>query len=349
MGKEKKMKKSLRKYSILFPVAILVIMMVFTVGEYFSADTSIPSEKIYVNKIHMGYNTEKTVDGFVRVSDMSPGSTSLFYYPDSQDIHNRDVFQAFNLIRLPEYLGGAANDTSAFRAYSALDLVSHCYIKYWPDEGRNHRIEDPCNSSGYRVYDGVAIHPHEKVIKGSNTGALPQLDLSIDDNGFLMVESPTFTREENGVIGVGRDVSDEEILAGSKILLDAYSSKFPESVIVPLTFDAGYYLHFVDPGNHDRPIFEYYHPTSRLDTISLQVIPNSYCIRESWTPDSHGFARESFGIYDQMIFYEIRDDGYDYVYFDFCLDGHWYKIESTVSFDKLSQIVIDEFVGRNNN
>ncbi len=278
---------------------------------------------------------------------MSPSSTSRFYYPDSQDIHDRDAFQTFNLIRLPEYLGGIANDTSAFRAYSALDLVSHCYITYRTDDGRNHRIEDPCNSSGYRALDGVAIHPHEKALKGSNTGALPQLDLSIDENGFLLIDPPTFTREENGVVGVGRDVSDEDILAGSKILLDTYSAGFPDSVIVPLTFDAGHYLHFVKPGNYNKSSFEYYHPTSRLDVISLQVTPNSYCIKESWTPTSHGYTRESFGVHDQTIFYEIRDDIYDYLYFDFCLDGHWYKIESTVSFEKLSKIVIDEFTDRN--
>lgn len=342
------MKKDQRKYLALFPVAILVIMLTFTIGEYFSADTSASPEKIHVTKVQSEYSKENTIDGFVRVSDMSPGSTSRFYYPDSQDIHNRDAFQTFNLIRLPEYFGGVANDTSAFRAYSALDLVSHCYIKYWPDEGRNNRIEDPCNSSGYRVFDGVAIHPHEKALKGSNAGALPQLDLSIDEKGFLLVDPPTFTREENGIVGVGRDVSDENVLAGSRILLDTYSAGFPDSVIVPLTLDGGYYLHFVNPNNDRHPSFKYYHPTSRLDVMSLQVIPNSYCVRESWTPNSHGYARESFGVHDQMIFYEMSDDEYDYVYFDFCLDGHWYKMESTVSFEKLSKIVIDEFVGRNN-
>jgi len=341
------MKRNLKKYLLLFPVAILAIMGTITIGEYLSAETVLSSEKIYASKIHSGYNKESTIDGFVRISDMDPGGSFRFYYPDTQNIHNRDAFQAFNLIRLPEHFGGAANDTSAFRAYSALDLVSHCYIKYWPDDGRNHRIEDPCNSYGYRVFDGVAIHPHEKVVKGSNTGALPQLDLSIDENGFLLVDPPTFTREENGVVGVGRDVSYEDILAGSKILLDVYAAGFSDSVIVPLTFDTGHYLHFVNPSNDRHPSFEYYHPTSRLDVISLQAIPNSYCIRESWTPTSHGYARESFGVYDQTIFYEIRDD-YDYLYFDFCLDGHWYKMESTVPFEKLSKIVIDEFVGRNN-
>lgn len=79
------------------------------------------------------------------------------------------------------------------------------------------------------------------------------------------------------------------------------------------------------------------------------MIANSYCVRESWTPDSHGFTREAFDVlYDQRIFYEIHKDESNYFYFDFCLNGHWYKIESTVSFEKLSKIITDEFVSKNN-
>ena len=338
------MKQNLKKYLLLFPVAILVIMGTVTIGWYLSAETVSSPEKIYAGKIHSGHYDESTIDGFVKISDIDPGSTFRFYYPDTQNIHNRDAFQTFNLIRLPEYFGGAANDLSSFRAYSALDLTSHCYIKYSTYEGRDHLIEDPCNSPGYRVLDGVSVHPHIKVIKASNTGALPQLDLSIDEDGFLLVESPTFTRDKNGVIGVGRDISDEAMLAVSQILLDTYSVNFPDSVIVPLTLDGGYYLHFVNPGNGRHPSFEYYHPTSRLDVISLQVTPNSYCIKESWTPHSHGYERKSFGVYDQIIFYEMRNFSYEYLYMDFCLDGHWYKMESTVPLEKLSKMVIDEFV-----
>ena len=51
------------------------------------------------------------------------------------------------LIRLPERMGGAANDTSAFRAYRAKALDDPCIIKYWPDEGRQ-RIENPCQGRG---------------------------------------------------------------------------------------------------------------------------------------------------------------------------------------------------------
>ncbi len=56
------MKKDQRKYFALFPVAILVIMIIFTVGEYLSADTSVSPEKIHVTKIYAGYNAEQTVE-----------------------------------------------------------------------------------------------------------------------------------------------------------------------------------------------------------------------------------------------------------------------------------------------
>ncbi len=263
------MKGNLRKYLMLISIAIFTIRGTVTISEYLSAETSSTYEKIYADKIHERHNQEKIIDDFVRTSDMSPGSSIRFYYPDSQNIHNRDAFQAFNLIRLPEYLGGATNDVSSFRAYSGLDLTSHCITKYWPLTGRDFKIEDPCISPGYRVLDGVSVHPHVKLTRGSNAGALPQLDLSIDEDGFLLVESPVLTRDENGIIGVGRDVSDEEILAVSQILLSIHTADFPDSAIVPLTLDGGYYLHFVNPGNGNHPTFEYYHPTSRLDMISM--------------------------------------------------------------------------------
>lgn len=153
------MKGNLKKYLMLFSITIFAIMGTVTISEYLSAETIPTYEKIYADKIHEGYNKERTIDGFVRISDMSPGSAIRFYYPDSQNIHNRDAFQAFNLIRLPEYFGGTANDISAFRAYSALDLTSHCYTKYWPHDGRDFRIEDPCNSPGYACLTGCqSIH-----------------------------------------------------------------------------------------------------------------------------------------------------------------------------------------------
>ena len=45
--------------------------------------------------------------------------------------------------------------------------------------------------------------------------ALPYLELSSDANGSLYVEPPVWTLDENGVVGVGRHMSMQEIREGS--------------------------------------------------------------------------------------------------------------------------------------
>jgi len=72
---------------------------------------------------------------------IKPNTAQFFYYPDSAE--TKDKYKLFMLIRLPEWMGGAENNTSAFRAYSAKSLDDPCIVKYWAEEGRQ-RIENPC-------------------------------------------------------------------------------------------------------------------------------------------------------------------------------------------------------------
>ena len=58
-------------------------------------------------------------------------------YPEGADkVLNEEAFRKWQFIRLPEELGGAKNDISAFRAFSMICLHLWCLWKYWPDEGR---------------------------------------------------------------------------------------------------------------------------------------------------------------------------------------------------------------------
>ncbi len=176
--------------------------------------------------------TESDFD-FSKVRTMKPNTMEFFYYPNPGDVANRDVFQKFILIRLPEELGGDADDVSAFRAYSSLSVGVHCQVKYWPDEGRK-RMEDPCWGSMYRPIDGANMYPYP-VMTDSPLG-LPYLDLSIDDDGSLYVEPPVWTMQENGVIGVGRIMSMQEIRHGSQILVDSYEKINPNHPEIPVDF-----------------------------------------------------------------------------------------------------------------
>ena len=205
------------KFSI-FMISIVVLAIV-TYGIIVltsPSTTSKQNERIY---LHTPFSNSD-FNGYVKIEDMKPNSAGIFMYPSSVPYGDRaNAYQTFMLIRLPKTLGGDKNDTSSFRAYSALDPTSHCLMKYWPQDGRQ-RIEDPCISQPYRSIDGVSYNPGLTMIRAPTTGALPKLDLDVDSQGYLVVKPPIWAENKNGVVGIGRDVSKDEILQSSKILLD---------------------------------------------------------------------------------------------------------------------------------
>ncbi|CUR51403.1 exported protein of unknown function [Nitrosotalea devaniterrae] len=206
----------LSKFSI-FMIAILVIAFI-SFGIVVSSSPSSVSHQNERILFHTSFSDSDSY-GYVKITDVKPNSAGIFMYPSSVPFDYRtNAYQTFMLIRLPETIGGDKNDTSSFRAYSALDPTSHCLMKYWPQSGRQ-RIEDPCISQPYRAIDGVSYDPGFTMIRAPTTGALPKLDLDVDSQGYLVVKTPTWTRDKNGVIGMGRDVSKDEILQSSKTLL----------------------------------------------------------------------------------------------------------------------------------
>jgi len=124
-------------------------------------------------------------------------------YPATGDAAlDAEAFRKWQFIRLPEELGGAKNDISAFRAYSMICLHLWCLWKYWPDEGRK-RGECPCHGSMYDVMTGTAyIGPASVQAAPSNT--LPKLSFEVDNDGFVWILPPRWGVNDNGVIGYGR-------------------------------------------------------------------------------------------------------------------------------------------------
>lgn len=200
------------------------------------------------------------------IKTMKPNSMEFFYYPNPEDTENRDVFQKFMLIRLPEWMGGAANDSSAFRAYSAKSLDDSCLVKYWGEYGRQ-RIENPCQGGMYRVVDGAmttgAIH-----MSGIMT-ALPHLDLSSDENGFLYVMPPNWSKTENGVVGYGRETTLDEIRNGSAFLTESFAKYYPKYPAIPIDF-AGYTLSEISP-EKERIMVYYLDFSSKIGIISMSI------------------------------------------------------------------------------
>jgi hypothetical protein len=230
---------NISKFSIFIIVILVIAFTSFGIVVYSSPSTiSNQNERIYLHT-PQSYFSNGVDDGYVKVSDMKPNSAGLFIYPSSfQYGDSANVYQTFTLIRLPKTLGGDKNDTSSFRAYSALDPTSHCLMKYWPQDGRQ-RIEDPCISQPYRTIDGVSYDPGLTMIRAPTTGALPKLDLDVDSQGYLIVKPPTWIQDKNGIVGIGRNISKDQILQSSQILLNYCKNQinWPELPLVLQTGD----------------------------------------------------------------------------------------------------------------
>lgn len=227
----------LSKFSI-FIIAIMVIAFVtFGIIVYSSPSaTSNQNERIYLHTPQPFALTD--FNGFVNTSNMKPNSAGWFMYPSSFQYGNpANAYQTFLLIRLPKTMGGDKNETSSFRAYSALDPTSHCLMKYWPQDGRQ-RIEDPCISAPYRIIDGVSYEPGLTMIRAPTTGALPKLDLDVDSKGYLVVKPPTWTQDKNGIIGIGRNISKDEIMQSSQVLIN-YCKKQMSWPELPIALQTG--------------------------------------------------------------------------------------------------------------
>ncbi len=122
-------------------------------------------------------------------------------YPNTGDrVLDEEAFRKWNLIRLPQEMGGSRNDASSFRAYSMICLHLWCLWKYWDSRKKG---ECPCHASTYDPNTGIATGgPAANQAAPSNV--LPKLDLEVDSNGFLYILPPKWGVNDNGVIGYGR-------------------------------------------------------------------------------------------------------------------------------------------------
>lgn len=137
------------------------------------------------------------------VNSFPVNHAEVITYPATGDAAlDAEAFRKWQFIRLPEELGGAKTDASAFRAFSMICLHLWCLWKYWPDDGRK-RGECPCHGSMYDPDTGTAfVGPASVQAAPSNT--LPKLSLEVDSSGFVFILPPKFNANDNGVVGYGR-------------------------------------------------------------------------------------------------------------------------------------------------
>jgi rieske iron-sulfur protein len=124
-------------------------------------------------------------------------------YPKSNDpVLDEEAFRVWQFIRLPEELGGTANDVSAFRMFSQVCLHLWCLWKYFPEEGRK-RGECPCHGSLYDPLTGQAF-AGPAALQAPPSNVLPALDLEVDSQGSLWIKPPNWSVNGNGIVGFGR-------------------------------------------------------------------------------------------------------------------------------------------------
>ncbi len=126
-------------------------------------------------------------------------------YPKTGDrVLDEEAFRKWQFIRLPEELGGAKKDVTAFRAYSMVCLHLWCLWKYWPEENRK-RGECPCHGSMYDPLTGTAFAGPAS-LQAPPSDTLPNLDFETDSDGFMYISPVTWGVNNNGVVGYGRFV-----------------------------------------------------------------------------------------------------------------------------------------------
>ncbi|MDE1764746.1 MAG: hypothetical protein KGI27_00585 [Thaumarchaeota archaeon] len=197
-----------RNLAIFFSSTIVIVAIAYGVAVFSSSqDISKEPEEILLYNNQYQFTNPRPV----KVTDMEPNSAGVFMYPSSYNITDSgDAYQRFLLIRLPSWMGGGNDSVSSYRAYSAIGLAEHCIVKYWPQDGRL-RIEDPCGGDMYRPIDGYLYTRAGNPTLLQYDIGLPQLNLTVDNQGYIAVEPPTYTQDKNGVIGIGRMLPQNEI------------------------------------------------------------------------------------------------------------------------------------------
>jgi Rieske Fe-S protein len=148
-----------------------------------------------------------------------PNSHWIITYPSSGDptldAQNPDTFLKYELIRLPQSLGGTNQKATDFVAFSKVCVHLWCSPNYNPSSGHQ-QYECPCHGSIYEVPDGKAVLGPAS-IQAPPTNAIPMLTLQADSDGNLYIFYPNrdptkqYPNDQvgdvqaNGDLGYGRD------------------------------------------------------------------------------------------------------------------------------------------------
>ena len=172
-------------------VAAVIVTVAMTALTYFTLQNNLEKQnqdEQIQTRVHATANLTSREDyhpfKYVKISDFSPNSTVLFSYPYTGNQSN-DLSHRWNLIRLPKEMGGNKNDISSFRAYSMYDIHIGCAVFY---KSNDEKLEEPCHGDTFEPVNGIAVTGFAVLNKYN---ALPNLNLGVDDQGYIYVKQPT--------------------------------------------------------------------------------------------------------------------------------------------------------------
>jgi rieske iron-sulfur protein len=194
-------------------------------GSFLTSSVSTGTAKRFLlQKVRVDQNTKygPASGQLVNVNDLSTFPANdhwVITYPTSGDptidSQNPDTFLKWELIRLPESLGGSSKKATDFVAFSKVCVHLWCSPNYQPAQGHQ-QYECPCHGSIYEVPDGKAVMGPAS-LQPAPANAIPMLTLQADSSGQLYVFYPNRdptkpypndgvgSIEANGELGYGRD------------------------------------------------------------------------------------------------------------------------------------------------
>lgn len=329
--------------------SIVLLAIIVAVFAQFSTQstTSKESERIFVQTIR-GDSLRKELNDYVQVSDMPPNTSAYFYYPNSKDTEDRDAFQTFQLIRLPVFLDGK-DEIPAFRAYSAVDLSSHCLTKYWSQEGRM-RIEDPCGGNMYNPFNGALITIGGNPVLVDKNSALPYLELEVDEQGYILAKPPIWREEKNGAIGIGREITSQERSEYQR-MVENYMTTLEEklgSLDLPDTLPTGHKYSQLNENDMTKRTAIYKDP----DDGSVVNISYEWCNCTKTAsqikadvprPHNETISFDNVSIYaypNHINTVSGKDTQYTFIFYK---DGFQFKVKTWMDFDTGSKLVKNIF------
>jgi hypothetical protein len=188
-------------------------------------------------------------------------------------------------------------------------------------------------------------------MRAPNTGALPKLNLITDDVGNIYVEPPKFTEDANGVIGVGRKVTQDEFDKGAmqeNILRQKLQEKI-NNFYFPKTLPTGYILKTLDPiGSGTRALYLMDDKYEKMITISAAFCDCSKTYKqvlesEGTSPYAEFWRVNDTDIYADPTIIDATKNTRSAYSFTFYKDGFKVVFSTPLSFEDGMKLVLENY------